>query len=74
MPEVQRGTLIERRLHSLEVTFEPDTLKSHRQALRLKNSCGTCLSVIAGLVVAMNFLSVYDADFASSPHPLMGVV
>ena len=25
---------IERRLHSIEVTFEPDTLKSHRQALR----------------------------------------
>jgi integrase len=25
---------IERRLHTIEVTFEPDTLKSHRQALR----------------------------------------
>jgi integrase len=25
---------IEKRLHSIEVTFEPDTLKSHRQALR----------------------------------------
>jgi hypothetical protein len=25
---------VETRLHSIEVTFEPDTLKSHRQALR----------------------------------------
>ena len=28
---------IETRLHSIEVSFEPNTLKSHRQALRQKN-------------------------------------